>query len=63
MRYPRRAARRRHRGRFLRTLRCWLLLPAEAFTALGAIVRALWRMAVSPPRALDWETAAESSPL
>ena len=38
--------------------RLWLL-PYEAWTALSAIVTALWRMLVSGRNLLEWETAAQ----
>ena len=37
-----------------------MLLPYEAWICASAIVRALWRMAVSHRRMLDWQTAAQS---
>ena len=47
-------------GGLVRTLLRLLLLPAEAWICLSAAVRALWRMAVSKKRLLEWRTAAQS---
>ena len=40
-------------------MRLWLL-PWEAWTCLNAAAAALWRMAVSHRRLLEWETAAQA---
>ena len=40
-------------------MRLWLL-PWEAWVCLSAASAALWRMAVSHRRLLEWETAAQS---
>ena len=41
------------------TIQLWLL-PWEAWVSVCAIVRALWRMAVSGKKLLQWQTAAHS---
>ena len=61
-------ARLRHRsvviygagGALMRTfLRLWLL-PCEAWVCFSAMAAALWRMAVSGKKLLQWETAAQT---
>ena len=47
-------------GGLVRTLLRLLLLPAEAWVCLCAMLRALWRMGVSHRRMLQWQTAGES---
>ena len=48
-------------GALLQTVVQLWLLPWEAWVCAGAILRALWRMAVSHRRLLQWQTAAQSS--
>jgi len=47
-------------GGFARGFLRLLLLPGEAWFSLTAALRALWRMAVTKRRLLQWQTAAQS---
>lgn len=38
----------------------WAVLPASAFARVDAVFRALWRMAISRKRLLQWTTAAQA---
>ncbi|MBQ4047212.1 MAG: hypothetical protein IJC93_02435 [Clostridia bacterium] len=48
------------RGGLLQFFSRFLLLPFEAFVNLRAICQALWRMAVTKRKMLEWTTAAEA---